>query len=410
MSAHHHQPPMKESSSTVAPTVQSSLFALPTGQSLPPRPSPAHSALAKARAIAAAIESLPLVEAVGLLNEVRLILHHVSPFKAEPVDYVRWVSSETVYSNDYNPNSVAPPEMELLAHSILTDGYTQPIVTFPTDKGREVVDGFHRNRVGKENPAVNGRLQGHLPVVAIKDSQSGLNDRVAATIRHNRARGKHRVEAMSDIVAELKRRNWSDQRIGKELGMDPDEVLRLTQITGLAELFTNQPFSQAWESSTDSGPSLEILSDVLDDYEPKGDGRILHTWERWECYRAGFYAERPPGETTQEEGQELYRTFLSDSVAFESALQYITANWKHSCEHYLTNDRMNRIAWLGQAAAAHAIAMPSCCRGGYHLLTEEEKSDADTLALLYLNQWLEANGREAVTIERAGGRTEAELY
>jgi ParB-like chromosome segregation protein Spo0J len=402
---------MRTQSSADTATAQPSLFSFSTTDSQPvTRAKLPSSSLAKARAIAAEIESLPLSEAVGLLNEVRLILHHASPFKSEPVDFVRWVSADTVYSNDYNPNSVAPPEMELLAHSILTDGYTQPIVTFPTDKGREVVDGFHRNRVGKENPAVNGRLQGHLPVVAIKDSQSGLNDRVAATIRHNRARGKHRVEAMSDIVAELKRRNWSDQRIGKELGMDPDEVLRLTQITGLAELFTNQPFSQAWESSTDSGPSLEILSDVLDDHEPKDDGRILHTWERWECYRAGFYAERPPGDTTQEEAQELYRTFLSDSAAFESALQYITANWKHSCEHYLTNDRMNRIAWLGQAAAAHAIGMPSCCRGGYHLLTEEEKSDADTLALLYLNQWLEANGREAVTMEQAGGRTEAELY
>lgn len=368
------------------------------------------SALSHVRRVAELIHSLPLDEAVDLLNEARRLLHEVSPFRSEPVDYVAWVSSGAVYANDYNPNTVAPPEMELLAHSILTDGYTQPIVTLPTDKGREVVDGFHRNRVGKENSSVRARVSGYLPVVGIKASQSGLNDRIAATIRHNRARGKHRVEAMSDIVVELKRRNWSDQRIGKELGMDPDEVLRLTQITGLAELFADQEFSEAWESDKDSGASAEVLSDLPGDYTPKANGRILHTWEKWECYRAGFYAERPPGGLTQEQGEERYQAFLSDLSAFEAALKHVTTNWKHSCEHYLTNDRMNRIAWLGQAAAAQAIGMPSCCRGGYHRLTEEEQSDADAMALLYLNEWLEANGRRAVTMQQAGGRTEAELY
>lgn len=382
----------------------------------PPNPStckPAPSEvdqLASVKRLAELIASLPLADAVSLLNDARAILHEVSPFKAEPVDYVAWVSAANVYANDYNPNTVAPPEMELLAHSILTDGYTQPIVTLPTDKGREVVDGFHRNRVGKENADVSQRIKGYLPVVAIKMSQAGLNDRIAATIRHNRARGKHRVEAMSDIVVELKRRNWSDQRIGKELGMDPDEVLRLTQITGLAELFSNQPFSQAWESDKESGAADEILSDIIDGYSPKLNDRILHTWEKWECYKAGFYAERPPGEIAQQQGEELYRQFLSDSAAFDAALKHITTHWRHSCEHYLTNDRMNRIAWLGQAAAAHAIGMPSCCRGGYHMLTKEQQADADALALLYLNQWLEANGRQMVTMQQAGGRTEAELY
>lgn len=382
----------------------------------PPNPStckPAPSEvdrLASVKRLAELIASLPLADAVSLLNDARAILHEVSPFKAEPVDYVAWVSATNVYANDYNPNTVAPPEMELLAHSILTDGYTQPIVTLPTDKGREVVDGFHRNRVGKENADVGQRIKGYLPVVAIKMSQAGLNDRIAATIRHNRARGKHRVEAMSDIVVELKRRNWSDQRIGKELGMDPDEVLRLTQITGLAELFSNQPFSQAWESDKESGAADEILSDIIDGYSPKSNDRILHTWEKWECYKAGFYAERPPREIAQQQGEELYRQFLSDPAAFDAALKHITTHWQHSCEHYLTNDRMNRIAWLGQAAAAHAIGMPSCCRGGYHMLTKEQQADADALALLYLNQWLEANGRQMVTMQQAGGRTEAELY
>jgi hypothetical protein len=402
---------------TSSPVTQLSLLnALPAAHSpsvsrKPSKPaSDALMALNQVRCVAELIKTLPISEAVELLNEARRLLHEASPFRSEPVDFVAWVPSGSVYANDYNPNTVAPPEMELLAHSILTDGYTQPIVTLPTDKGREVVDGFHRNRVGKENNSVRARISSYLPVVGIKASQAGLNDRIAATIRHNRARGKHRVEAMSDIVVELKRRNWSDQRIGKELGMDPDEVLRLTQITGLAELFSDQEFSEAWESSKDSGASTEVLSDLPGDYTPKANGRILHTWDKWECYQSGFYAERPPNGLTQEQGEERYQVFLSDLSAFETALRHVTTNWKYSCEHYLTNDRMNRIAWLGQAAAAHAIGMPSCCRGGYHRLTEEEQSDADAVALLYLNEWLEANGRRAVTMQQAGGRTEAELY
>ena len=368
------------------------------------------SILAQASQLTKRLSRIPAAQRIEMINEVRSLIHDVSPLNSEPVDFVRWVPSSNVYANDYNPNSVAPPEMELLAHSILTDGYTQPIVTYPTKKGREVVDGFHRNRVGKENLQVNSRIMGFLPVVAIKPGQQDLNDRIAATIRHNRARGKHQVDAMSDIVVELKRRNWSDQRISKELGMDPDEVLRLTQITGLAELFIDQQFSEAWESDNDNGSSGEILSDLPMDYVPKPNGRLFHTWEKWECYRAGFYAERPPGGLTQDQGEEMYRVFLSDLSAFEAALRHVITYWKHSCEHYLTNDRMNRIAWLGQASAAQAISMPSCCRGGYHRLTEEEQRDADALALLYLNEWLEANDRKSVTMEQAGGRTEAELY
>ncbi|MGA1024228.1 MAG: ParB N-terminal domain-containing protein, partial [Aquiluna sp.] len=369
------------------------------------------SVLAAGRQLAARLADIPAQQRVHAINEIRSLIHEVSPFKEEPVDFVRWVQSEEVYANDYNPNTVAPPEMELLAHSILTDGYTQPIVTFPTEKGREVVDGFHRNRVGKENEQVSARIMGYLPVVAIKADQTGLNDRIAATIRHNRARGKHSVDAMSDIVVELKRRNWSDSRIAKELGMDPDEVLRLTQITGLAELFADQEFSKAWESDKEEGGMAEAISDLPGkDYKPKNGNRILHTWEKWECYHAGFYAERPPDGVSQDEGEEAYRGFLADLPSFEAALRQVISKWKHSCEHYLTNDRMNRIAWLGQAAAAHAIKMPSCCRGGYHRLTAEQQVDADAMALLYLNEWLEANGRQAVTMEQAGGRTDAELY
>lgn len=195
-----------------------------------------------------AIAALPLAERVAALNEVRLALHAVSPFVAEPVDCVLWVKAEAVEANDYNPNSVAPPEMRLLQHSISEDGYTQPIVTFVEDGEHEVVDGFHRNRVGKECREVRERVHGYLPVVAINQSRTEKSDRIAATIRHNRARGKHQVAAMSEIVQELARRNWTDKKIAKELGMDADEVLRLKQISGLAEMFADREFSEAWEA------------------------------------------------------------------------------------------------------------------------------------------------------------------
>lgn len=192
--------------------------------------------------------AMELQEKVDAINQIKLSLREYSPFKAEPVDCVLWVKNDTVIANDYNPNSVAPPEMELLKRSILMDGFTQPIVSWPLEGGlSEVVDGFHRHRVGKECEEVRERVHGYLPVTIINSDRTDRGDRIAATIRHNRARGKHKVESMSEIVIELKRRNWSDEKIGRELGMDPDEVLRLTQITGLAEMFSDREFSEAWE-------------------------------------------------------------------------------------------------------------------------------------------------------------------
>lgn len=356
------------------------------------------------------LASLGVPERVAALNEIRAFLHEMSPFKGEPVDFVRWVQQADVYGNDYNPNSVAPPEMELLRTSIRADGYTQPIVAMPDETGHhQVIDGFHRHRVGKECADVAGRVHGYLPLVSIRADRADKADRIAATIRHNRARGKHKVEAMSDIVIELKRRNWTDAKIARELGMDADEVLRLCQITGLAEAFKDQGFSEAWEAVSDRDGSTELLSDVIDGYEPKDGARILHTWEKWECYKHGFYAERCEG-MTQEQGEEEYREFLSDPDRFGAALEVVVRDWRHSCEHYLTNDRMNRIAWLGQAAVAQALGIPSLCRGGYHRLTAEQQSAADCLALVHLNNWLLANGRPEVTLTEALGRTEAELY
>jgi len=194
------------------------------------------------------LSNLELDEKVEAINLVKVKLHEISPFKTEPVDCVLWVKNETVHANDYNPNSVAPPEMELLRLSISSDGYTQPIVSMLEQDlvSREVIDGFHRNRVGKECQDIQQRVHGYLPVVTINQDRTDINDRVASTIRHNRARGKHKIEAMSDIVIDLKKRNWSDDKIAKNLGMDSDEVLRLCQIGGLSELFSDKEFSQAW--------------------------------------------------------------------------------------------------------------------------------------------------------------------
>lgn len=201
-------------------------------------------------------------ERVVRLNMLRRAIAEASPFRAEPVDCVQWVQLCDVHANDYNPNSVAPPEMELLRVSIEADGYTQPIVANKEDGAFVVIDGFHRNRVGRENEAIRSRLGGYLPVVQIRESQVGREERIASTIRHNRARGKHQVERMSEIVIELKKRNWTDKKIADQLGMDADEVLRLTQITGLAEMFKDREFSASWEADALSDDSV---GDQMDD-------------------------------------------------------------------------------------------------------------------------------------------------
>lgn len=221
--------------------------------------------VAECKKIFKRLAKMPLEAQVATINEVKRSLHAVSPMKSEPVDCVIWVPADEVEANDYNPNSVAPPEMKLLEVSILEDGYTQPIVSFLDDDKREVVDGFHRSRVGKECETVRNRVQGFLPVVTINEHKADRGDRIAATIRHNRARGKHRIDAMSDIVIELKRRNWSDEKIARNLGMDPDEILRLSQISGLAEMFKDQDFSTAWEADkVNEEDALNTLEENLE--------------------------------------------------------------------------------------------------------------------------------------------------
>ncbi|MGG3987667.1 ParB/RepB/Spo0J family partition protein [Bacillus smithii] len=153
--------------------------------------------------------------------------------------------ADQVQANEYNPNKVASPEMKLLHTSIKLDGYTQPIVVYRLNNGKyEVVDGFHRNRVGKEYADIRERIHGYLPVVVI---DKPLDERMGSTIRHNRARGTHQIRSMSDIVIDLSREGWSDEEICKKLGMELDEVIRLKQISGLKEAFANHEFSKSWE-------------------------------------------------------------------------------------------------------------------------------------------------------------------
>jgi len=193
-------------------------------------------------------DNLSIDEQIDAINEIKIALHEISPMKNEPVDCVIWVKNDTVRANDYNPNSVAPPEMELLRQSIMEDGYTQPIVSFKEEEHITVIDGFHRNRVGKEVEDVKKRVHGRLPVVNINQWKQGRSDRMASTIRHNRARGSHSIELMSTIVSELVEMGKGDAWICKHVGMSIDELLRLKQVTGLASLFANKEFSNAWES------------------------------------------------------------------------------------------------------------------------------------------------------------------
>lgn len=199
--------------------------------------------------LAKAIEALPIAEKIEALNEARKALHAVSPFASEPVDLVLWVPAEkvTAYDEYENPNAVAPPEMALLIQSVEANGYTMPIVTHETDDSHVVVDGMHRRKVGTQNSGINARIHGHLPVTHIRANRSDVEARIAQTVQHNRARGEHGVSQMSALVRMLNLAGWKDEKIQKELGMEVDEVLRLKQITGLAALFANRDFSEAWE-------------------------------------------------------------------------------------------------------------------------------------------------------------------
>ena len=167
--------------------------------------------------------------------------------QAHPVSNVKWVPIEQVEPNDYNPNKVASKEMKLLYTSIKHDGYTQPVVTI-WDEEREkyiIVDGFHRYFTCKNNEDIYASTEGCIPIVVIAKD---INERMAATVRHNRARGAHSVSGMSNMVFQMLDNGWADAEICNHLGMEPEELLRLKHITGFSKLFENVEYGKAWES------------------------------------------------------------------------------------------------------------------------------------------------------------------
>lgn len=184
-------------------------------------------------------------DAGSLIHEIREWLCGQSPWRDQPIDKVVWVPIEKVVANDYNPNSVAPAEMRLLHTSIQHDGYTQPVVTV-YDEDNDVyvvVDGFHRAEVLRRNKDIHEATSGYLPCVVIS---SDINDRMASTVRHNRARGKHSVAGMSSMVFSMLENGWDDHEVCNELGMEPEELARLKHITGFSKLFSDIDYRRAW--------------------------------------------------------------------------------------------------------------------------------------------------------------------
>lgn len=185
---------------------------------------------------------------VDFLNEVMNVYASVHPFKHNPVTKVKYIPIKKIRANDYNPNHVPRQEMDLLHTSIEHDGYTQPTVAF-YDKEKDkyiIVDGFHRYTVCARYKDINELNHGYLPIVVIEKS---LADRMASTVRHNRARGKHAVEGMSNIVLQMLKEGMSDAEVCMELGLEVDELIKLKHITGFAKLFEGAKYSDSWESN-----------------------------------------------------------------------------------------------------------------------------------------------------------------
>jgi len=202
-----------------------------------------------AAALFTQLEALDAEARLDVINAIRLVLHQHSPLKHHPVDCVLWVKQEQIAANSYNPNAVAPPEMKLLERSIREDGYTQPIVTWQEQTAQfEIVDGYHRDLVG-EVVDIYQSVMGRMPITIANQHRTTLPDRMASTIRHDRARGTSSIELLKGIVAELVEAGMSDQWIMQHIGMDVDELLRLKQLTGLAALFQDAEFSRAWVAS-----------------------------------------------------------------------------------------------------------------------------------------------------------------
>lgn len=220
------------------------------------------------QALKSLIEALPAdaQERLDSLNEIKEALHVSSPI-SQPVNLVRWVAIDSVSPNDYNPNRVAQMEMRLLYTSIKQDGYTQPIVTiYDPDKGKYIiVDGFHRYWTARSNPDILERNNGRVPIVVIDKS---IADRIAATVRHNRARGKHTTQGMGGLVYKMLKEGLDDASICSQLGMEAEELARLKHMTGFSALFKGRQYDEAWEAHT----QIKIRHDEAEEPEDDGNG------------------------------------------------------------------------------------------------------------------------------------------
>ena len=183
---------------------------------------------------------------IEFINQLNKTIFDMAPYKHNPVGCVKWIHMDMVEANDYNPNLVASKELGLLAVSVLHDGYTQPIVTiYDAEKDKYIiVDGYHRYFLIKTNKKIRELNNGLVPIVVL---EKDINDRMASTIRHNRARGKHTVNGMSSLVVTMLNNGWGDVQICNELGLEPDELLRLKHMTGISSLFKDKEFGKSWE-------------------------------------------------------------------------------------------------------------------------------------------------------------------
>ena len=193
---------------------------------------------------------------LDFIEDVKEMLHELSPIQ-QPVDRVQWVPIDDVEANDYNPNSVAGKEMRLLYTSIKHDGYTQPIVTIWDEEKQKyiIVDGFHRYFTAKHNKDIFEINKGRIPIVVI---DKDMNDRMAATVRHNRARGSHSVDGMANMVFSMLEKGWKDEDICNHLGMEPEELLRIKHITGFSKLFEDAEYKKAWVTKSKILKNLRI--------------------------------------------------------------------------------------------------------------------------------------------------------
>jgi hypothetical protein len=193
--------------------------------------------------ISEALKGKDISQAIEVINELRAYIHELSPMKSEPCDFIKWVKVEQVSPNDYNPNSTAGKEMNLLYISIKEDGVTMPIVTIQDKENYIIVDGFHRYFTCKTMEDLKERMNSYLPVTVINKS---LEERIAATVRHNRARGTHSVQGMSSLVFKMLQEGVSDDQICNKLGLDATELVKLKHITGYSKLYEDVEYGKSW--------------------------------------------------------------------------------------------------------------------------------------------------------------------